>query len=131
MPFERFVCRSKLNTGMEYRKICQVCGKKPVAVNYKIKGKVYYRTRCDICIRKKKKMPTAKPSWFLAGYKKKSQCEKCGFTARYKEQLFVYYVDGNFNNNTTLNLRTVCANCQYEIAREGLGWRQGDLVPDY
>jgi hypothetical protein len=30
-----------------------------------------------------------------------------------------------------LNLKTICANCQYEIAREGLGWRQGDLTPDY
>jgi ribosomal protein S27AE len=120
-----------LNKGMEYRKICQICGKKPCAVNYKMHGKTYYRSRCDGCIRKNKNLPIAKPSWFLAGYKKKPQCEKCGFKAKYKEQLFVYYVDGNFNNNNQLNLRTICANCQYEIAREALGWRQGDLVPDF
>jgi hypothetical protein len=131
VPFERFACASKLNTGMEYRKICEICGKKPVAVNYKMHGKTYYRSRCDTCIRKKKNKPAAKPRWLLEGYKKKPHCEKCGFKARLKEQLFVYYVDGNFNNNNTLNLKTICANCQYEIAREGLGWRQGDLTPDY
>ena len=131
MPFERFACVSKLNTGMEYRKISEICGKKPVAVNYKMHGKIYYRTRCDSCIRKKKNLPAAKPRWLLEGYKKKPHCEKCGFKAKLKEQLFVYYIDGNLNNNSQLNLKTVCANCQYEVAREGLGWRQGDLVPDY
>ena len=131
MPFERFIHCCKLNRYIEYRKICEICGKKPVAVNYKMHGRVYYRTRCDTCIRKKKNKPASKPRWLLEGYKKKLHCEKCGFKAKYKEQLFVYYVDGNFNNNSTLNLRTICANCQYEIAREGLGWRQGDLVPDY
>ena len=131
MPFERFACASKLNTGMEYRKICEICGKKPVAVNYKMYGRTYYRTRCDTCIRKKKNKPAAKPRWLLDGYKKKPHCEKCGFNAKFKEQLFVYHVDGDLNNTKPLNLKTVCANCQYEIAREGLGWRQGDLTPDY
>ena len=131
MPFERFASASKLNTGMEYRKICEICGKKPVAVNYKMHGKIYYRSKCDTCCRKKRNLPAQKPRWMLDGYKKKPHCEKCGFKAKLKEQLFVYYVDGNFNNNNQLNLRTICANCQYEVAREGLGWRQGDLVPDY
>ena len=131
MPFERFACASKLNTGMEYRKICEICGKKPVAVNYKMHGKVYYRSRCDTCIRKKKSKTAAKPRWLLEGYKKKPHCEKCGFKAKLKEQLFVYHIDGDLNNTKPLNLKTVCANCQYEIAREGLGWRQGDLTPDY
>lgn len=116
---------------MQWRKLCSVCGKKPVAVNYKRDGKTYYRTRCDGCIRKKKNMPVQKPSWLSAGYKKKPHCEKCGFKAKYKEQLFVYYIDGNLNNASHSNLRTICANCQYEVAREGLGWRQGDLVPDF
>ena len=116
---------------MEYRKICEICGKKPVAVNYKMHGKTYYRSRCDTCIRKKKNKPASKPRWMLGGYKRKPHCEKCGFNAKLKEQLFVYHIDGDLNNNSVLNLKTVCANCQYEIAREGLGWRQGDLVPDY
>lgn len=131
MPFERFALVAWLNTGMEYRKICEICGKKPVAVNYKMYGKVYYRSKCDTCCRKKRNLPVQKPSWALAGYKKKPHCEKCGFKAKYREQLFVYYIDGNFNNNNQLNLRTICANCQYEVAREGLGWRQGDLIPDF
>lgn len=116
---------------MEYRKLCQLCGKKPCAVNYKMQGKTYYRSRCDSCIRKKKKLPVAIPNWHRLGYKKKPHCEKCGFKAKYKEQLFVYHIDGNLNNSNLGNLKTVCANCQYEIAKEGLGWRQGDLVPDF
>jgi len=131
VPFERFARYSKLNMDMEYRKICEICGKKPVAVNYKMHGKVYYRSKCDTCCRKKRRLPAPIPSWHKTGYKKKPHCEKCGFKAKYREQLFVYYVDGNLNNNNHLNLKTVCANCQYEVAREGLGWRQGDLVPDF
>jgi hypothetical protein len=116
---------------MEYRKLCQICGKTPVAVNYKSNSKTYYRSRCDSCIRKGKKLSPPKPRWLLEGYKKKPHCEKCGFKSKYKEQLFVYYVDGNLNNNSLFNLKTICANCQYEVAREGLGWKQGDLIPDY
>jgi len=71
-----------------------------------------------------------KPNWVKTGYRKKPHCEKCGFKAKYKEQLFVYHIDGNLNNTSTFNLKTVCANCQYEIAHDGLGWVQGDLVPD-
>ena len=116
---------------MKYRPLCSACSKNPVAVNY-IKGNItYYRRRCDSCIRKKKNIPVQQPSWTKTGYKKKPQCEKCGFKAKYKEQLFVYYIDGNLNNNNLPNLKTICANCQYEVAREGLGWRQGDLVPDF
>ena len=116
---------------MQWRKLCTACGKKPCAVNYKRGDNTYYRSRCDSCIRKKNHKPAPKPRWLLEGYKKKPHCEKCGFKAKLKQQLFVYHVDGDLNNNSVLNLKTVCANCQYEIAREGLGWRQGDLVPDY
>lgn len=76
-------------------------------------------------------MPAPIPLWHKAGYKKKPHCEKCGFKAKYREQLFVYYIDGNLNNNSLTNLKTVCANCQVEVAKEGLGWRQGDLIPDF
>jgi hypothetical protein len=113
------------------RPLCQVCSKRPAAVNYKLNSRTYYRSRCDSCVRKDKKLPIPKPKWLESGYKKKSQCEKCGFKAKYKEQLFVYHVDGNLNNIDQINLRTICSNCQYEISKEGLGWRRGDLVPDY
>ena len=122
---------SPINTSMEHRKLCQVCGKKPVAVNYKMHGVTHYRSRCDSCIRKKKNLPASKPRWVEEGYKKKPHCEKCGFKAKYKEQLFVYHVDGDLNHTKQHNLKTVCANCQFAIAREGLGWSQGDLVPDF
>lgn len=121
----------QLNKGMQWRNLCEVCGKNPVAVNYKKQDKVYYRSRCDRCIRKKRNIPAPKPRWLAAGYKKKINCEHCGFKAKYKEQLFVYHVDGNLNNTALNNLKTVCANCQIEIAKTGLGWRQGDLVPDF
>jgi hypothetical protein len=103
----------------------------PAAVNYVKAGIPHFRSRCASCIRKARKLKPQQPNWSLGGYKKKPHCEKCGFKAKYKEQLFVYYIDGNFNNNNQINLRTICANCQYEVAREGLGWRQGDLVPDF
>jgi len=116
---------------MQYRPLCSVCNKKPAAVNYRKDNQVYYRKRCDSCIRKKKNMPVPKPMWLKAGYKKKILCEHCGFKAKYKEQMFVYHIDGNLNNTAFSNLKTVCANCQIEVAKEGLGWAQGDLVPDF
>ena len=116
---------------MKYRKLCAVCAKKPVAINYRKGNITYYRTRCDSCIRKKKGVKLPQPKWIQSGYKKKPHCEKCGFVAKYKDQLFVYYIDGNLNNNALTNFKTVCANCQIEVAKEGLGWRQGDLVPDF
>ena len=116
---------------MEYRKLCEICGKKPVAVNYKMHGKVYYRTKCDTCCRKKRNKPAPKPRWMLNGYKKKPYCEKCGFKAKLKQQLFVYHIDGNLNNTDQLNLKTICANCQRTLQKEGIKWRQGDLRPDF
>ena len=116
---------------MQWRNLCVVCGKKPQAINYIRGEKTYYRSRCDSCIRKKKNLPAPKPRWMTEGYKKKPHCEKCGFKAKLKQQLFVYHIDGDLNNTTVTNLKTVCANCQFEVAQEGLGWRQGDLVPDY
>ena len=116
---------------MEYRPLCSACGKNPAAINYTKGSVTHFRKRCSSCIRKGRKQKPQQPSWMLNGYKKKPHCEKCGFQAKYREQLFVYYVDGNLNNSAQLNLKTVCANCQIEIAKQGLGWRQGDLVPDF
>jgi hypothetical protein len=116
---------------MDRRPLCKACLSKPAAINYRKGEEVHFRSRCDSCIRKKRGLKPYRPKWMEQNYKKKPHCEKCGFKAKLKEQLFVYYIDGNFNNNNALNLKTICANCQYEVAREGLGWRQGDLVPDY
>ena len=120
-----------LNIDMNYRPLCSACNKKPVAVNYTKSNKTYYRSRCDSCIRKKRNIAAPVPQWVRSGYKKKTTCERCGFKSKYKEQMSVYHVDGNLNNTALSNLKSVCANCQIEISREGLGWRQGDLVPDF
>jgi uncharacterized protein YijF (DUF1287 family) len=57
-------------------------------------------------------------------------CEKCNFTSKYPEQFNVFYIDGNLTNNRATNLKTICANCQRILHKEGAKWRQGDLVPD-
>lgn len=47
-----------------------------------------------------------------------------------REQLDVYHVDGNRNNVTGYNLKTVCANCQRLKSTQELGWSIGDLEAD-
>lgn len=116
---------------MKQRPLCQFCGKRPAAINYYRLGKPHFRSVCDACKRKKRGDKPPVPAWFKAGYKKKPHCEKCGFKAAHKEQLFVYHIDGDLRNAAFSNLKTICANCQIEIAKVGLGWAQGDLVPDY
>lgn len=113
------------------RPICQACHNSPAAINYIKKGKVHYRSRCGICIRRDKPITPKKPDWSLGGYKKKPHCEKCGFKAKYKEQLSIFYVDGNLKNNSIVNLKTICANCQIALTKEGSKWTQGDLIPDF
>lgn len=126
MPFKRFA----INTCMKNRPLCQACSKRPVAVNYKRGSKTYFRTRCDSCIRRKKGIPMPKANWMKHGYRKKLQCEKCGFESKFKEHFFVYHIDGDLNNCSHSNLKTVCANCQISLSKQNLGWVQGDLVPD-
>jgi predicted HNH restriction endonuclease len=42
----------------------------------------------------------------------------------------VFHVDGDLNNCRPANLKTVCANCSRVLHKEGVRWKQGDLVPD-
>ena len=58
------------------------------------------------------------------------QCDRCGFKARYAAQTLVYHVDGNLANCEAKNLKTVCRNCEVDLAKSGLTWRPGDLQPD-
>ena len=113
------------------RPLCKVCGKLPRAINGYHNDKIYYRSRCNSCIRKGKKLKRALPRWESAGYKKKATCDRCGFRAKHHTQLTVYHVDGNLNNCELRNLKTVCLNCTVEITRLDLPWRVGDLEPDY
>lgn len=110
------------------RKLCKKCGERPAAINYYKEGRPYYRSQCDHCVKDRKQ---TRPLWALFGYKKKSTCEKCSYTSKHSEQFNVFYVDGNLQNNRYNNLKTVCANCQRILQKEGVRWRQGDLLPDF
>ena len=110
------------------RKTCKKCNQRPVAVNYHKEGRTYYRSICDHCARD---LGEHKPLWMRAGYKKKDQCDKCGTKSKHPEIFNVFYVDGNLNNNHPSNLKTICANCQRVLYKEGGRWRQGDLIPDF
>lgn len=111
------------------RPLC-ICGFRPAAINYKKNNKVYYRKKCEICL----SHPTTRvgiPKWKYGGYEKKSFCEKCGFSSQHIEQFNVYYIDGNMDNYNPKNLKTICANCQRILHKDGILWKQGDLLPDF
>jgi len=61
----------------------------------------------------------------------KSQCDKCGFKSPHSQVFRVFHIDGNLDNCRHSNLKTVCANCASILGKEGMTWRQGDLVADY
>lgn len=109
------------------RQLCIQCGERPSAINYYKNGKVYYRKKCDVCTRN---ATPRYPRWYQSGYRKKNQCEKCGYTSGLSEQFNVFHIDGNLNNCRPKNLRTICANCQRILHKEGVTWKQGDLVPN-
>jgi hypothetical protein len=115
-----------LNTSM--RPLCK-CGLRPRAINYKKNEKIYYRSLCEICMAHGPYHGI--PRWARQGYKMKSICEKCGFKSPYKEVFRVFHIDGNLNNCRHSNLKTICSNCAITLGREGIVWRQGDLVADY
>lgn len=110
------------------RNLCTFCHQRPVAINYYKNGRPFFRSKCDHCSKDRKK---ERPLWALAGYKKKLECDKCGFTSKHDEQFNVYYVDGNPSNCRYSNLKSVCANCQRILHKLKLPWRQGDLKPDF
>ena len=37
----------------------------------------------------------------------------------------------NLRNTSYRNLKTICANCQRVLQKEGVKWKQGDLLPDF
>jgi hypothetical protein len=106
------------------RSLCS-CGRGPVAINYYKEGQPYYRSQCGACLRGVKIA-----RWQQAGYMMKNTCDKCGFKSPHKEVFSVFHVDSNLNNCVHTNLKTVCANCQRVLHKEGIRWKQGDLVPD-
>jgi hypothetical protein len=123
--YKRAVKRAVINTYM--RSLCKTCGERPCAVNYYKEGRPFYRSKCDTCSRGG---TAKKPRWSQLGYHKKDACEKCGYRSKYPEQFNVFHIDGNLNNCRHTNLKTICANCQRILHKEGVRWRQGDLTPD-
>mgnify|MGYP003115063053 CR=1 FL=1 len=113
------------------RPLCKTCQSRPRAYGYRKGKKIYYRSQCDACIRKKNNLKTGySPKWYQAGYRKKTKCELCGFKARNTVQMDVYHVDGKRNNTSVYNLKTICANCQRLKSTQTLGWTIGDLEVD-
>ena len=110
------------------RPLC-VCGHRPAAINYYKNGKPYYRKKCEVCLRHG--VGHGIPRWQRAGYKKKPHCEKCGYKSAHVEQFNVYHIDADLTNCKPSNLKTICANCQRILQKEGVRWKQGDLTPDF
>ena len=113
------------------RPICKECNKNYRAINYKRKGKTYYRSICDSCGKKKFKKKPITHNWEKAGYRKKPQCDICGFKSVYPSQMTVFHIDGDLNNTVFTNLRTICLNCVEVVKRKEVTWRRGDLTVDY
>jgi len=110
------------------RPLCK-CGFRPAAVNYKKNGRTYYRKKCDKCLTNGENFGI--PKWYLFGYRMKDKCDKCGFKSNHQEVFNVYHIDGDLNNCRPSNLKTICANCQRTLQKEGMKWKQGDLTPDF
>ena len=118
---------------MSYRNrpLCKECRSKPRAYAYRKLNKIYWRSLCDTCNRKKAgKKVGGITALQRSGYRKKKKCELCGFKAVNKTQLDVLFVDGNLRNVNANNLKTVCANSQRLSGVRKIGWRVGDLQAD-
>jgi group I intron endonuclease len=113
------------------RPICKTCNKNPCDINYHRNGKTYYRSSCDECGRKKKKLKPRIPSWQKSNYKKKPACDVCGFKSVLPTQIVVYYIDGDLENINLSNLRSICLNCVEVVKKNNVNWKRGGLQVDY
>ena len=113
------------------RPVCPACNQRFRAINYIKEGFTHYRSRCEYCIKRSRKIKAPEPKWKISGYKKKTTCDRCGFRSKYSAQMLVYHIDGNLANSNLRNLKTICLNCVVDIKRADLPWRAGDLQPDF
>lgn len=121
--------RGQKGVNIFMRPLCKACAQRPRALNYYKGGKPYYRRLCEACMAHGPRAHI--PRWRQAGYKPKNYCEKCGYKSLHPEVFRVFHIDGNLDNCRPANLKTVCCNCSNILAKEGITWRQGDLVADY
>lgn len=113
------------------RPICKLCNKNYRAINYVRGGVTHYRSICDECGRKKKKLKPRRSLWSRGGYQKKANCDLCGFRSLLQSQITVFHVDGNLENITPSNLRSICLNCVEVVKKKEVTWKRGDLQVDY
>lgn len=113
------------------RPICKYCNKNFCAINYIRVGITHYRSNCDECGRKKKKLHPRKANWTKSGYKKKPTCDLCGFKSLFTSQITVFHIDGDLENINLTNLRSICLNCVEVVKKKEITWKRGDLKVDY
>lgn len=113
------------------RPICKDCNKNFCAINYIRAGITHYRSICDECGRKKKKLQPRKANWTKSGYKKKTTCDLCGFQSLFTSQITVFHIDGDLENINLTNLRSICLNCVEVVKKKEITWKRGDLKVDY
>lgn len=113
------------------RPLCSACNKNYKAINYHRDGLIHYRSVCDECGRKKKKLKPRTSLWTRGGYKKKTLCDLCGFHSLYPTQILVFHIDGNLENISISNLRSICLNCVEVVKKKNVNWKRGDLEIDY
>lgn len=114
---------------MDQRPICQLCCKNPVKQKGYRRGKMRYGILCSGCYKRRLKIHGPHPSYKVytdderqalrARRHKKNPyrrylhdtCDWCGFVPVFLGQLDIHHKDGNHNNNSPLNLATLCSNC--------------------
>jgi hypothetical protein len=120
-----------INNIVNQRPICPKCNKNHCAINYHRNGITYYRSICDECGRKNKNLKPRKKLWSKSSYKKKATCDLCGFRSILQTQITVFHIDGNLENVSTSNLRSICLNCVEVVKKKEVNWKRGDLTVDY
>jgi protein-arginine kinase activator protein McsA len=113
------------------KKMCQICNKHQVTVNYVRNGKTYYRKICYHCIKQKNKnKDQATQLLKRSGYKKKTVCDRCGFKSKTPEQIRIHFRDQNSYNVSISNLRSYCFNCSIEVVNNPAADKQ-TIFADY